>query len=501
MNAVILCAGKGERFQPLSLVRPKPLTPVNNISLLEQSVALLRRHGVQRIVVITGYMAEAFAEPARRLGLELRYNARYADTNNSTSLALAHDLLALSVPADRNNDNAACLVLDGDLFFCNNFFPLLRSGVSQFVSQRTVRGLEWEMRLDDVGRVLSVDKWSPQGWGMVGVSCWSGEGARQLAQELTRCAPDEYWEDAALRVLTRTPVYAVCAEQNFVLEVDTVRDALDTGLLTHEEIARLTSVDFVPEKLKGLTNNTWLVRDAQGCLRTLRVPGKGTDRYLRREHEPLVLEHILHLDITPATTFYPGGFKTTFFLEQHRISTRRDATPAYFRRLASLLQMLHSLPHRQDSPLQPLYIAADMQLYEGQCGRRASEPQRRWLLERARAFDAEPQVLCHRDLLLENILVSGPDGQGMQLIDFEYAGFTHPLWDTASFILEAGIEGETRQAFVHACGLAQEEQGVALWHMEIVVDYVWGLWGLVNNYEEYGENRLHRADLRLRELL
>lgn len=514
MKAIILCAGVGRRFQPLSYSLPKPLTPVNNVPLLEQSVTLLRKHGVQRILVVTGYMAEAFAAPAAALNLELCYNPRFADTNNNTSLATACPFLM--------EDDEPCLIMDGDLYFCDDFFPLVRNDVSHFVSQSITRGLEWELHLDTENRVTSVDKWSPSGWGMVGVSCWMGEGARLLAEEVRQCAPDEYWEDAALRVLARTAVHAVCAPQPFVREIDCLADALDMNLLTHEEIARLCSVDFVPERLKGLTNNTWLIRDHQQRLRTLRVPGKGTERYIRREHEPVVLRLLEGKALTPDTEFFPGGFKTTAFLGEHRISTRRDCTKPYFAALAAMLHDMHTVQHTKDNPLKPLYIAQDIELYEAQSGRMAGERQRRWLLDRAREFDAEPQVLCHRDLLLENILVRDASGRDMQLIDFEYAGFTHPLWDAASFNLEAGIEGETRREFMRALEQASSkttEQGSgqaavhtggqspaeshadALWHMEILVDYVWGLWGLVNGYVEYGENRLHRANMRLQKIL
>lgn len=494
MKAIILCAGVGRRFQPMSHVLPKPLTPVNNVPLLEQSVTLLRRHGVGRILVVTGYMAESFAPLAATLDLELRYNPCFADTNNNTSLALARDFL--------EDPSEPCLIMDGDLFFCDDFYPLLRNDVSHFVTQRITRGLEWELQLDETGRVASVDKWSPTGWGMVGVSCWMGEAAALLAEEVQHCAKDEYWEDAALRVLARVPVYAACAEQPFVCEMDCLADAQDMGLLTHEEIARLCSVDFVPERLKGLTNNTWLIRDHQRRMRTLRVPGKGTERYIRRDHEPLVLALLEGKGLTPHTEFYPGGFKTTAFLDDHRISTRRDCSSTYFVRLAAMLHSMHAIVHVPENPLKPLYIVQDIELYEVQGDRRASAEQRRWLLDKAAEFDTAPQVLCHRDLLLENILVRDASGLDMQLIDFEYAGFTHPLWDAASFILESGIEGETRLEFIRAYGLPTEgTETDQLWHMEIVVDYVWGLWGLVNGYKEYGENRLHRADLRLRKLL
>lgn len=489
MNAIILCAGRGVRFRPLSLLRPKPLTPIHGVPLLEQTLTLLRRHAVDRITVVTGYMAESFRYLERTFSVELAYNPAFAETNNNSSLALVRDRLQ------------DALIIDGDLFLLDDFLPHVRPDRAQFISQPTTHGLEWELQLDETQRVVGVRKWSPTGYGMVGVSYWTGDAARRLAEELPHCAADEYWEDAALRVLPHCPVYATCLPAPFVQEIDTVKDALDFSLLTHEQVAHQCSVDFTPVKLKGLTNNTWLVRDQEGALRTLRVPGTGTEAFIHREHEPLVLDHLRDLDITPPSRFYPGGFKTTHFLEKHRISTFQDLEPRYFKRLAACLHALHSIVHTPQNALSPLYIEKEMALYETQSGRMAPIPERAWLVAQARRFDARPQVLCHRDLLLENILVSGAHGADLRLIDFEYAGFTDALWDIASFILEAGLEGTRREAFMVACGITDDMEKQHLFQMEILVDYIWGLWGLVNNYQDYGENRLVRARAKLRTVL
>ena len=481
MNAILLCAGRGVRFQPISFICPKSLVRVNNIPIVEQTLQLLRRNNVQRITIVTGYMTEKFDYLAEKYGVELVYNPQYETTNNNTSLSCVKDRLDGS------------LIIDGDLVFLSDFFPHVQPEKSCFVSQRTTHGLEWEFMLDAADRVLSVDKWSPKGYAMVGVSYWQGEAARLLAAELSSCAPDEYWEDAAVRVLAQTPVYVVRMEEPFLREIDSAKDALDFHLLTHEQIAEQSSVGFKPVKLKGLTNNTWLIRNHENTLKTLRIPGTGTERYIHREHEPVVVELIRHMGLTPLTDFYHGGLKTTDFLDTHRISSFHDMEEDFFAQLANALEKLHSLSYTQAARLSPLYIAEQMAVYEKQSGMVATEEQRAWLLKKATAFDAQPQVLSHRDLLLENILVSGNGGQGLQLIDFEYAGFAHPLWDAASFILEAGIAGETRAAFINACKITEVEE---LAHMEILVDYIWGLWGMTNGYVDYGQNRLARFSAR-----
>lgn len=61
MKALILVGGFGTRLRPLTYTRPKPLLPVANRSHVEHLIALLARHGVDDVTLLTSYMAEAFA--------------------------------------------------------------------------------------------------------------------------------------------------------------------------------------------------------------------------------------------------------------------------------------------------------------------------------------------------------------------------------------------------------------------------------------------------------
>jgi CTP:phosphocholine cytidylyltransferase-like protein/thiamine kinase-like enzyme len=462
---------------------------------------MLRKNKINDITLVVGYLREQFEYLRDKYAIELLYNEHYKDASNNSSLFLARSRL----------DGA--FVLDGDLLFSRDIFPQamacsrrLGPDAGIFFSQPTRHGLEWEMLSNDdeeieegdisVVPVVAVNKWSPSGFGMVGCSFWQGRSAEALTAELLACEADYSWEDAAIRLIGKSPVYSARFASSFVRELDTLKETMDLNILSHEDIARLCSVRYTPVKLKGLTNSTWKIRAEGGTFYVLRVPGRGTERYIDRRDEPRVLSLLEGLDISPPTRFFKDGFKITEFLPEHRISEADDFNTEYFMSLACCLRKMHNIGHSSNYGLAPVAIVRQIELFEQQSGYVAPEPFHAYLLDRAAYFDQEPCVLCHRDLLLENIMVLNKRGDGLLLIDFEYAGFAHPLWDYASFILESGIEGAVRENFIQCCGIP-EDQKDSLWDMEILQDYIWGLWGKVNHYQDYAFMRVKRALSRL----
>ena len=57
-TALILCAGYGKRLNPLTLVEPKPLLKVDEITLLENCINLIKSLGIKKIILNTFYLKE-----------------------------------------------------------------------------------------------------------------------------------------------------------------------------------------------------------------------------------------------------------------------------------------------------------------------------------------------------------------------------------------------------------------------------------------------------------
>ena len=57
-TALILCAGYGKRLNPLTLTEPKPLLMVNETTLLENCINLIKYLGIKKILINTFYLKE-----------------------------------------------------------------------------------------------------------------------------------------------------------------------------------------------------------------------------------------------------------------------------------------------------------------------------------------------------------------------------------------------------------------------------------------------------------
>ena len=57
-RAIILSAGYGKRLTPLTLSKPKPLLEINNKTLLENTIDLLEKFGIEEIMINTHYLSD-----------------------------------------------------------------------------------------------------------------------------------------------------------------------------------------------------------------------------------------------------------------------------------------------------------------------------------------------------------------------------------------------------------------------------------------------------------
>jgi 1L-myo-inositol 1-phosphate cytidylyltransferase len=88
-DAVILAAGKGTRLRGANDDLPKPLFTVGGVPLIKRTILTLASAGVSRVVVVTGFMADAIGDTLLRdptyahqdIRIELAHNAEFEQSN------------------------------------------------------------------------------------------------------------------------------------------------------------------------------------------------------------------------------------------------------------------------------------------------------------------------------------------------------------------------------------------------------------------------------------
>ncbi|HVC15553.1 MAG TPA: sugar phosphate nucleotidyltransferase [Acidimicrobiales bacterium] len=96
MKAVIMAGGEGTRLRPLTSNQPKPMLPMANRPMMEHVVNLLRRHGLEDIVVTVAFMPNSirtYFGDGSELGVRMVYATEETPLGTAGSVLNARDEL------------------------------------------------------------------------------------------------------------------------------------------------------------------------------------------------------------------------------------------------------------------------------------------------------------------------------------------------------------------------------------------------------------------------
>lgn len=93
-TAVIMAAGMGTRFGNMTEERPKGFIEAGGKAMVVRSIETLIACGIQRIVIGTGYLKEAYEALAQKYPqIECCFSPRYAETNSMYTLYNCRELI------------------------------------------------------------------------------------------------------------------------------------------------------------------------------------------------------------------------------------------------------------------------------------------------------------------------------------------------------------------------------------------------------------------------
>jgi mannose-1-phosphate guanylyltransferase/phosphomannomutase len=92
MKAVVMAGGEGTRLRPLTSNQPKPLVPIVGKPCMEHIVDLLKRHGLEDVIVTVAFLPQAIRSyfgTGESLGIDLAYSVEESPAGTAGSVRLA----------------------------------------------------------------------------------------------------------------------------------------------------------------------------------------------------------------------------------------------------------------------------------------------------------------------------------------------------------------------------------------------------------------------------
>jgi len=96
MRAVVMAGGEGTRLRPLTSNQPKPMVPIVGKPCLEHILELLKRHGLEDVVVTLAFLPQAIRSyfgTGEALALNIEYSIEEIPLGTAGSVRLASDAL------------------------------------------------------------------------------------------------------------------------------------------------------------------------------------------------------------------------------------------------------------------------------------------------------------------------------------------------------------------------------------------------------------------------
>ncbi len=210
-NAIIMAAGFGSRFVPLTYGTPKGLLKVFGERMIERQIEQLKAAGIDEIILVVGYLKESFEYLIDKYGVKLVYNPDFKTKNNLSTLYHVRDKLKNS------------FILSSDNWLRENPYHLYEydswySAVKVFEKTK-----EWVLRLGLHDKIIGVKIGGRNAWTMYGPVYFSKDFSKKIVPLIEEAyskeeCDDWYWEDVYRRNLKGLTMFANKQPTNQVYE-------------------------------------------------------------------------------------------------------------------------------------------------------------------------------------------------------------------------------------------------------------------------------------------
>ena len=436
-RAVILAAGYGMRMVPINTETPKGLLEINGEPLIERIIKQLKQVNIHEIYVVVGFMKEKYEYLIDIYNVKLIYNPEYSSKNNLHSLKYVKNYL---------NDS---YIIPCDIWCRHNPFSKNESHSWYMVSDLADK----EHCEKENNRLEMLSKKDTDF--MIGIAYLLKEDADIVIKRLnTMCKNSKYddcfWEETLYKN-DRMFLSNKVVDSRDVVEINTYEQLrrLDesSNNLKDETIqvicdvlkAEPMEIENIEVLKKGMTNRSFLFR-CKNKKYIMRIPGKGTEKLIKRREEAEVYNVIKERNICDNIVYInsENGYKITEFLENARVCNPNNFIDV--KKCMKRLREFHNLRLKVEHSFD-LFKQIDFyeSLREGKSSiyKDYSETKEKILsLKEYINKNIKERVLTHIDAVPDNFLIiSNKENEEIKLIDWEYAGMQDPHVDIAMFCI------------------------------------------------------------------
>lgn len=485
-NAIIMAAGFGSRFVPLTYETPKGLLEVHGERMLERQIEQLHEVGITDITIVVGYLKEKFEYLIDKYGIKLIYNPEYDTKNNISSIYHVRHLL-------RNS-----YILCSDNYMTKNLFDTYEFESWYSAVKAEGETDEWCLYTDKKDRINRIEVGGANEWHMYGPVYFSKEFSEKFVPLLEKIYEEPrsenfYWEDVYKENLKELDMYINRQQKTTVYEFENLEELreYDHSYRDRSKSEVLSLISFIfqvkeseindikPLKL-GMTNKSFLF-SLNGKEYICRMPGEGTEYLINRHEEYDSIQAVVPLNISEQIVYIDpkNGIKISEFESEARTVDIHNKDE-----VATCMGMLRKL-HQSDIVVPHTFnIEKNILFYEEICRENNAilfedyskvRTKMSELLSELKGINV-PLKFSHVDPHVDNFLVL--QNGDFKLIDWEYAGMCDPLIDLSMFALYGYLDEDQVEDLMieYFERKATSEERLRVFMYMALGGFVWSLW-------------------------
>ncbi|MBD5647613.1 MAG: NTP transferase domain-containing protein [Desulfovibrio sp.] len=487
-NAIILSAGLGKRFMPVSWERPKGLLSVKGDILIERLIEQLRDAGIREIIVVVGAMIEKFLYLREKYNVKFVINNEYSIKNTHSSVYYAKEYLGNSyiICSDNYYPRNMFHQYEYRAFYCSIFKP---------GTHETERGLV----LDAEQRIISTDKPSCDQWVMYGHAYLDHPFASKFIPFMTKFwnqpgVEDMYWETIWAKDIDLLRLWALPCDPADILEFDSMAElnAFDPCFLNNNKVnifknicnvlnCKIEDIQQIEPINKGLTNHKFKFR-LNGESYIYRHSSINSKLLIDRKREWAVLQETKKNGLSHSLIYMDAeeGWMISKFINE--TETFKPSESRHIGLLVQKLKILHDnnicsgfeYDYKKESDrILGLLKKLDYEKYK------IAVHETEFMLPVFEFLDNDKwQIcLCHNDIYADNILI---ENDRLELIDWEYGGDSDIGFDICKLfsMSDVPLEDIDKLLFPYYGRMTTIEEKKHLFACSAVCYYYWFVWGL-----------------------